>query len=353
MNKAKIKLIAIIAIVILIIVLILANNKRIINQKAAKLTKLDYIPVSVFTVKTGDIKEDISFIATAYPNKEVNIATEVAGKVIKVNFTEGTFVKAGDVLVQIDDQLKQSAYENAKALFDKAEKDLQRNKELYNSKSISDAQMEAAELNYYNAKNQLKIAQKLLKDTKIIAPFSGYITQKMVEIGAYLNVGNPIATIVDVSSLKIKANIAEKDAFKLKKGDQLKMTTDVYPTKIYYGNISYISPKGDDAHTYPIEVMVNNSNGELKAGMIFNISYNYEVKQNKLVIPRDAIIGSIKNPYVYVVNNDVAELRYIKAGEELGKFVQVIDGLKSGEKVVVKGKLNITNGSKLKSTEEN
>lgn len=353
MNKAKIILLSIIAVVIVVIIIILVNNKKIINEKANKLTKLDYIPVSVYTVKTGDITENINFVATAYPNREINIASEISGKITKINFSEGTFVQSGQLLVQIDDELKQSAYDNSKALFEKAEKDLKRNQELYANKSISDAQMEAAQLNYENAKNQFNIAKKQLKDTKILAPFSGFITQKFVDVGSFVNVGNPVASLVDISMLKVKANISEKDAFRLKKGDAIKLTSEVFPNKIFIGNISYISPKADDGHTYTLEILLNNSNNELKAGMIFSANINYEIKQNKLIIPRDAIIGSIKNPYIFVVENDIVKIKYIKVGSELGKYIQVIDGLNEGEKVVVKGKLNITDGSKVKTTEEN
>lgn len=352
MNKSKILIISIFSLIILVILMILLNNKRIINEKANKLTKLDFIPVSVYTVKYGDITENISFVATAYPNKEINISSEISGKITKIDFAEGSYVQSGQLLVQIDDELKISAYENTKALYEKAERDLNRNKELYSNKSISDAQMEAAQLNYENAKHQFNIAKKQLKDTKILAPFSGFITQKFVDLGSFVNVGNPIANLVDISILKVRSNISEKDAFKLKKGDLIKLTSDVFPNKIFIGNISYISPKSDDGHTYTVEILLNNANHELKAGMIFNANLNFNIKQNKLIIPRDAIIGSIKNPYVFIVENEVAVIKYIKVGNDVGNFIQVIDGLKEGDKVVVKGKINIVDGSKVKTTEE-
>jgi RND family efflux transporter MFP subunit len=352
MNTTKRKLIIVGIVVFAVILLILINNKRIINQKASKLTMLSYVPVSYTFVSTGNVSENIKLVATAYADKEINIASEISGKVKKINFQEGTYVKGGGVLLEVDDEIKKAAFENAKFLYEKAEKDLKRNEELYKSKSISETQYEVARLNYENAKNQYISTKKQYNDTKIIAPFSGYITSKFVDLGSFLNVGNVVATLTDVSNLRVRVNVSENDVFKLKVGQKIELTTDVYPNEKFYGTIRYIAPKGDEAHTFPVELIISNSSNRFKAGMLFTLNFDFSAKSNVLVIPRDAILGSVKNPYVYIVDGDYVRLKNIKVGQDLGKFVEVISGLNMGDKVVIKGKLNITDGTKVKATEE-
>src|SRR5690606_13668282 len=112
--------------------------------------------------------------------------------------------------------------------------------------SVTDAQFEAARLAFLSAEAQYITAKRQYNDTKIKAPISGVITSRLVDLGNYVNTNNVVANIVDISKLKVKLNVAEKDAFKLKPGDEVEVTTDVYPGQTFKGKIEYISAKGDE-----------------------------------------------------------------------------------------------------------
>jgi RND family efflux transporter MFP subunit len=136
--------------------------------------------------------------------------------------------------------------------------------------------------------------------------------------------------------------------FRIKIGDQAEITTDVYPGVKFYGRVETISAKGDDAHTYPVEIgLSNNTKNPLKAGMFGRVSFVSTVQSAALVIPRDALVGSVKNPQVYVMENGRAFLRKIVIGQEVSTNLTIINGLKEGETVIVSGQNNLTDNSRV------
>jgi RND family efflux transporter MFP subunit len=137
--------------------------------------------------------------------------------------------------------------------------------------------------------------------------------------------------------LKVILNVAEQDAFRLKVGDQTEIETAVYPGIKFYGTIASISAKGDAAHTYPVKIVIpNNNQHPLKSGMFGQITINFG-NQVALSIPRNALIGGITNPQVFVVEDGKAQLRNIQVGSEIGTNIAVMQGLHEGETVVVSG----------------
>ncbi|MEN9828182.1 MAG: hypothetical protein RJA11_798, partial [Bacteroidota bacterium] len=151
-----------------------------------------------------------------------------------------------------------------------------------------------------------------------------------------------------ISTLKVKVNVSEKDAFALKNGDKVIIRTDVYTGIEFPGTVSAIAPKADEAHTYPVEIRMSNSKQyPLKAGMFGRVSFTSIKKADALIIPRSALIGSIKNPKVFVVTDGKAELRDVQAGADAGTKLEIISGLQAGETIVTNGQNNLRPGSKV------
>jgi RND family efflux transporter MFP subunit len=154
-----------------------------------------------------------------------------------------------------------------------------------------------------------------------------------------------VANVVDIAKLKVKVNVAEKDVFKLKVGEEVEVTTDVYPNVKFKGVIASISAKGDEAHTYPVEITLNNSKEyPLKAGMFGRVHFTSLGERQTLAIPREALLGSVRSARVFVAENGVARLRPITVGQEVGKMLEVLEGLQEGELVIVSGQNNLRDG---------
>lgn len=248
-------------------------------------------------------------------------------------------------MVEVDSETKEAAYKAAEVNYEKAKKDLERYEALYNEHSISDSQIEQARWAYQSADAQYVTARRAFNDTKITTPISGIVTARYVNVGT-MTVGAPqatqIANVVDISRLKAKVQVAEKDVFRLHVGDDVDITTDIFPNKVFDGKIYTISSKGDDAHTFAVEVLMQNPKLELKAGMFVHVTFKPNSESSALVIPRTAILGSVQNAQVYVVSNNVAKLRTVIVGKEFSTNVEILQGLQEGDSVVVDGENNLS-----------
>jgi RND family efflux transporter MFP subunit len=345
MKKAK--YISIFLMVFIAIVATLLYNKSKIQAKS-KVEFKDVYYVSVKKVSAQNLGDDISLVGTITGNSDVNIVSETQGKVTAVYSKVGDYKPAGSILFQIDDELKQAAYKTAEANYEKAKKDYERYQTLNSQKTASDAQFDVAKLAYISAESQYIVAKRQFNDAKIKTPISGLITARNVELGTMVQPGTIVANVVDLAKLKIKINVSEKNIVKLKVGNKVNVTTTVYSGVKYTGIIETISSKGDDAHSFPVEVsVINTKDNPLKAGMFARVLFDEVDKRNALTIPRESLVGSIKNPQVYVVENGVTKIRNVVLGEEFGTNVEVLDGLKDGETIVTSGQNSLKENVKV------
>ena len=333
------------AIVILVIIIaVLFMNKRKMSATTAGGIK-DVYYVSVEKVEKKDLSETLNLVGNVAANNDVNIISETAGKITAVFAKVGDYKQAGSVLFQVDDELKKAAFMSAEANYEKAKKDYERFQTLYQQKSVTDSQLDQAKLGAAMAEAQYIVAKRQLNDTQIKTPISGYVTARYVDLGAMVQ-GAPqptlVANVVDISRLKVKLNLAERDAFLTKVGDQVAVSVDVYPGVTFKGRVESISSKGDDAHTYPVEISINNESAHpLKAGMFARVEFTSLKDRETVVIPRESLVGSIKEPQVFVVENGIVKLRNLTVGDQSGIYVQVLQGLMVGETIVVNGQNNL------------
>lgn len=339
MNKRNAIVIAVI--VLAVIVAILFYNKSRM-AKASKTDVLTSIPVSVTTVTRERIDDARSIVGTITANNDVAVVSETQGKVTAVLAEVGDYKSVGSTLVQIDDELKKANLASAETNFEKAKKDLERFESLSKQNAATDQQLEGARLAAKAAEAQYVVARRQYDDTKIKTPISGIVTARPVDVGTYVQNATLVANVVDISKLKVRLNVAERDVFRLKVGDKVDVTTDVYPGITFEGKIATIGSKGDDAHTYPVEVHIDNpKNHPLRAGMFGRVSFPSITGGEELTIPREALVGSMKDAQVFVADGTIARLRNIVVGSEFGTRLIVLEGLKEGDIVVVSGQNNL------------
>jgi RND family efflux transporter MFP subunit len=339
MNKKKV--IGITILIIAIIVVILFYNKSR-NMAKSQSDILSATSVSVAKVERMRLSATQALVGTIVANNDVSIISETQGKVTAVFAEIGQHLSAGSPIVQVDDELKKANFVTAETNYDKAKKDLKRFEALYKQNSVTDQQIEAARLSAKSAEAQYIVARRQYNDTKISTPIAGIVTSRPVDVGAYVAPGMLVANVVDISSLKVKLNVAESDVFGIKVGDNVEVSTDVYPGVVFKGHIKSISSKADDAHLYPVEVTFPNAQQHpLKAGMFGRVAFTSRTAGEVLTIPREALVGSMKEPRVYIVEGTIARLRNIVAGDEVGTSITVLRGLHEGEVIVTNGQNNL------------
>ena len=345
--KRKYIISLVVLVILALIIFKLASNKKTLDQKKQPTQDtLVRIPVKVANVK--EELQEISLIKTGNlaPFKEAKVLSSVGGTIQQLRFNLGDQVKEGQTLAIMDTRLQQLDLQKAQTNAAKLRRDLDNYTELLAGEAATQEKVNDVRQNYLDAANQVSQIKKQISDAAIKAPTSGTISAKPVEQGVYANAGTDIATIVNLSQAKVQLNLTEMEVYQVKQGQQVKITTDVYPGQIFNGRISFISPQAYETHNYRIEIMADNKESAvLRSGTFVYADFSRKTKQNILLIPREALTESIKDAAVYVVENNVVRQRPIKTGIEAGSMIQVTSGLKAGEVVVTSGQINLKDGA--------
>ncbi len=340
-----------IAVIVVVIAILLYNKSRM--EAMANSEMMTAIPVTVAKVSRQAVSDERALVGTVGANNDVPVIAETQGKVTAVFAEVGQYKSAGSVLVQVDDELKKASFASSEVNYEKLKRDLQRFGELRKDSAVTEQQLEGARLAFKAAEAQYIVARREYNDTRIVTPISGTVTSRPVNVGAYVQRGTQVANVVDLSKLKVKVNVDENEVFALKVGGPVDVTTDVYPGVVFRGKVLTISSKADDAHTYPVEVvLVNSKEHPLKAGMFARVSFHDGAERNAVVIPRIALLGSVKNPTVFVVKNAKAFLRNLTLGPEVGNYLTVLRGLQEGETIIVAGQNNVKDSSAVSVTSQ-
>jgi multidrug efflux system membrane fusion protein len=345
MKKFLFPVISAVIVIGVIILLFVIGHKRETGSRADVLSD---IPVNVFKCKKQLLSNTVSMVGIINPNNDVDIISEAQGVVKALRFKVGDNVKKGTILVEIDDLIKKSDMARSEINYFKSKRDFDRNKTLYEQNSISAAQLDLSRLDMQSAENDMTRSQKALDDTKVKATIAGTINSRKVNEGSYVQMNANLGNIVDISTLKVKVNVSEKDAFMLEPGDSVEVTTDVYPGVKFYGRVDNIASKADDDHTFPVEIkLANSSLNPLKGGMFARVNFISITSRNAIVIPRESLIGSVKNAQVFVILGNIAKLKSIIIGRESGQFLEVLNGLIEGDLVVTSGQNNLSDNVKV------
>lgn len=325
----------------------LYSNKQIINENNTAVDRSNFkIPVTVFTVHEVELGGTFSLPSVLEPNEEANIALNTAGKIKSFTVDLGSNVRKGQVIGSIDNSLKQLSVQSTQLQVDKLKTDYQRTKELYEGNAATKLDLDNAKYNLDNAVIQLASLKQQITDGSLISPINGIITATNIEVGEFLNVGVTAAKVVDVTTMKANVKVSERDVYRLKEGMLVDIKTDIYPEKSIEGKISFISPSGDASHNYQVEIQIKDVKSlNLKAGTFITVHFSIDSKEKVMEIPKTALVEGTKNPFVYIAKGQKVEVRKIVIGRDLGQTIQVLDGLKINDQVIISGQINLTSNS--------
>lgn len=276
--------------------------------------------------------------------REVKIASEVQGKLVGLYIKNGDFVKAGQTIAVLDASTYSVQLSSIEASIAKAQLDLKRYKNLIELGGATPMQVESTELQIASLNAEKRQMLEQIDHMKIRAPFAGKIENVSVELGSFVSYGTVLSQLIDNSSLKIDVYLSEQEAFKVKQGQQVSITSVVL-AQPKTAKISMISDKADASGKFLAEVSFPNTGNELKAGMLADVDFASNAIETGLSIPVSALVASAKDAKVFVVKGNSVELRGIETGIVTSDKVEVTDGLQAGEQVVISGLLNLENGS--------
>jgi membrane fusion protein, multidrug efflux system len=343
--KKKIVTIGISLILVTAIGVVLANNKAKIDKAAHPVKESPVIPVKAFEVKEDSFNTSFTLNGTTAPAREVKIASEVQGKLVALYIDNGDIVRAGEPVGMLDASVYRVQLNSIEASIAKAKLDLTRYNNLIEMGGATPMQAESADLQIKSLEAEKKQVLEQVSHMQITAPFSGKIENVAVELGSFVSYGTVLSQLIDNSSLKINVYLSEQEAFKVKTGQQV-MISSVVLSQPKTGKITMISDKADASGKFLAEISFSNDDkNPMKAGIIADVHFAVDETKTGLAIPVNALLASNKDPRVFVVNGDKVEERKIKTGIITADKVEVTEGLRAGEQVVISGQLNLENGS--------
>ncbi|MBD9459486.1 efflux RND transporter periplasmic adaptor subunit [Pseudomonas sp. PDM05] len=351
--------------VVLFIVLLLGGYKAFsIYQQIQVFAKpKPAVSVAVATATEQPWQQRLPSVGTLKALQGVNLSLEVAGTVKDIQFESGQKVKAGQPLVQLDSAVESALLETAQADLGLAQLDYGRGSQLVGSQAISKGEFDrlSAQLQKNKATvNQLKAS---LAKKHIVAPFSGTIGIRQVDVGDYLASGTVIATLQDLSSLYVDFYVPEQSVPKIALGQAVQVQVSAWPGQQFPGNISAINPKVENTtRNVLVRATLANPDGKLLPGMFTSLDVLLPDPTAQVVVPEGAITYTLYGNSVYAVAEKkaedgtpekdangqpvlIAERRFVETGERRAGLVLVSKGLKAGEQVVSAGQLKLDNGT--------
>lgn len=337
--------------IIAVIVGVLIINKNSTQKKTELATQVSTV-VSVQLDEVKDATYNMSFSSNGSlePIRELAFVSDVSGRVVSIRTDEGTAVSKGSVLIQVDDEMLKADFMASEATYKSLNLDFERYTNANSQGGVSNQQLDNIRTQLVGAESRYISSKRRLADATIKSPISGIINKRYVEVGAYLNPGAKLFDIIDNSQLRVWCNVTENQVLLIKKGKNVRISCNTFPDDSFTGIITFIGQKADRSLNYPVEITINQRNkAQLKAGMYVTSYFDMQSKKQGILIPRNAISGSVKAANVYVVKNGIVVKRDVVVGTMIEKNVEILKGLQTGDSIVVAGLINVSEGIKVQN----
>jgi RND family efflux transporter MFP subunit len=360
---------------------------------AAATTEPAPLAVRAAAVESQPIDRFVRVTGSLAADEQADVAAETTGRIVSTPVERGTRVQAGAVLARIsateaDASLREAEANaaqiearlgltagqpfdpqrvpevlNARASLDWAESDFNRIKSLLDQKVVSQAEYDqkltavrAAQQQYQTAANaaqqsyrsleaaraRVDLARKSAADTIVRAPFSGIVAERLVSTGDYVNKGTKVATVVRIDPLRVQLTVPEQYLAQVAEGQPVRLSVDAYPNETFSAKVRFVSPAlKTDQRALTVEAVAPNTDGRLKPGLFATALLQQPHPAPALLLPASAIETVAGTPRVYVVAGDKVEERIVTTGEKVGDRMEIVSGVKAGERVAIdpRGKL--------------
>jgi membrane fusion protein, multidrug efflux system len=312
------------------------------------------IPPPPATVAAAEVRSEtwqpyLHAVGSLVAVQGIDVTNEVAGQVKAIQFQSGQRVQQGEPLLQLDDSVDQAELQGLIAERNLARLQYKRNAELLPKKMVSREAYDEAHARLENAEAQVASKQALIRKKRIRAPFSGRLGIRAVDLGEYLAPGSRIVPLQTLNPIYADYALPEHYFAQLAPGQKLVVTVRAYPQRDFEGHISAINP-GIDPGTRNVRVRatLENPEGLLRPGMFAEVRTALPERAGVLTLPRTAISYNPYGEFVFVIEQQdgklIVQRRQIRTGEARAERVEILDGLKLGERVVAAGQVKLRNG---------
>ncbi len=306
------------------------------------------LSIEAYIVKPQVLKNNVMTTGNILANEEVELKSEVAGKVTDILFKEGTNVEKGVLLLKINDADLQAQLLRAQYILKLSEEKEYRQRKLLSREAISQEDYDAA-LNELNVnKAQVELIKAQIAKTEIVAPFSGRIGLRYVSVGSYITTSTDIASLQNIDPIKIDFSVPEKYAASISPGDLINFKI-VGSDKTYTGKVYAVEPRINSlTRTLNIRAICSNADGRLLPGAFANVELVLKDIKDALMIPTEALIPILKGQKLDIYKNGRVIQKEVATGIRTDSTVQITDGLSPYDTVITSGILQLREGSPVK-----
>jgi multidrug efflux system membrane fusion protein len=320
-----------------------ANNKPPPSSVAISEAKSEVIPNLLTAV--GDL------VAV----HQVNVTSDVSGRITDILFTAGADVKAGSPLVQLFDSPEQGDLASFKAQATGAQLALDRAKQLASRQFGPQSTVDAAQATYDQANAGIAKTEAIISQKLVRAPFDGELGVRHVEVGQYLTAGTQIVTLTDLGTLYANFTVTEKDSAMLKVGQTVRIAVDAFPGRVFEGKISTVEPQiATDTRNIHVQATLDNPEHILKPGMFASTTVVLPDKPAVVTVPETAVDYTLYGDSVFLITEQKADdgktsltavRTFVRTGNRVDGRAEILGGLKPGDRVVAVGQLKLQSGA--------
>lgn len=319
------------------------------GKPAAGAAKRNAVTVETAAATMRDLDVLIEAVGSTRALRTVEITPLAAGRVTEVGFTAGQVVKAGDVLLRLDDEIQRADLIEAEALLTEAAATLKRSQTLKKSNNVAEAVIDSLVAKVAIAQADRDRARRRLRDRVVTAPFGGIVGFSSVEMGTRVEEGHVVAVLDDLSLVEVEFSLPEGLFGKIGLERPVIAKAAPFPDRVFKGTISSIDSRVDAvSRSFKVRAVVDNADRALPAGMFVHLSVVLDAEQ-ALAVPEEAIIVDGSRAFIFaVIKKDetlVAERRFVTIGRRSFGYVELTEGVAPGDLVIIRGVQKVRDGS--------
>lgn len=296
-------------------------------------------PVVAFKAIRAPIEDTLSLVGNLAANEAVDITTEIDGIIKLINFKEGETVRAGQLLIQLDEGKLKAELEQTEAQLTLAESTLDRFRALSSIGGVSRQEVDQATAEYNAAQALVNLRKEGLSDAFIKAPFDGVMGERLFSPGQFIERGSKLTTLINQNPMKAEFRVPERFIAELITGQRIELTVVAYANESFTGEVYFIDPQIDETtRTVLVKARVPNEEGKLRRGMFANLKLIVTVRENAILIPETALMWSADEATIFVIDeNQTVQVRSVKPGIRQASVVEISEGISAGEIIVTEG----------------
>ena len=302
--------------------------------------------VELAEARTGTVRDTIEIVGSTRASRSIDVVPVVAGRIVRVNVEDGTEVKGGQVLFELDAARARAALRGAEAELTNLQAQRDRARRLSSSSVVSAASVEALESEAQAAEARLAAAAADLDDRRIVAPFEGIAGLSDVSVGAYVTPGTVLTTLDDLTPVELTFSVPENLLGRTRSGAEVVARAAAYRNRTFKGRVDRVGTRVDPAsRALNVRAELPNSEGLLIEGLFMTGELVLERRDGAVLVPLAALIPSGAQTFVYTVRDGEALRREVTVGRRLAEEAEIVAGLASGEPVVVTGQGRLRDGT--------